>query len=143
VYEISANIEGGFDDPDVVCAFDPTKVVVRLRLAFPGADMDPKDYAWRDYDGFLRMGHADEAGILGVAARDARRRGPLWLFRVPAPGGGWVKGSAERHMVRFHDQAPIPEPLRSRLLGFVEGLRFAPCVTMKCVRTEGNDEYTV
>ena len=27
------------------------------------------------------------------------------------------------------------------MLRFVEGLRFAPCVRVKCVRFEGNDEY--
>ena len=34
----------------------------------------------------------------------------------------------------------MPEPLRSRLVGFAEGLRFAPCVAVKCVRVVGNDE---
>jgi len=48
VFEIEARIEGGFDDREVVCAFDPTKVVARLRAEFPGLEMDPKDYAWKD-----------------------------------------------------------------------------------------------
>jgi hypothetical protein len=38
-------------------------------------------------------------------------------------------------------KSPFPEPLRSRLVEFVKGLRFAPCVSVKCVRIEDNDEY--
>ena len=51
-----------------------------------------------------------------------------------------VRGKAERHFVSFTSKLPFPEPVRSRLIGFVEGLRFAPCVSVKCVRVEGNDE---
>ena len=97
------------------------------------------------YKQLLQMGHLEEqeAGrptALGVAAADARRRGPLWLCRVPSPGG-WVRGTAERHVVQFTSDTPFSEPLRSELLRFVEGLRFAPCVSIKCVQIEGNDEY--
>jgi hypothetical protein len=140
VFEIVAEIEGGFDDPDVLCAFDPNKVVARLRREFPGIDVDPKDYAWRDFDLFVQHGLVDESGALGVAARDARSRGPVWLFRLPAAGGVSVRGSAERHFVGFHSETAFPEPLRSRLIRFVEGLRFAPCVSVKCVQLIDNDE---
>jgi hypothetical protein len=140
VYRIVASIEGGFDDPDVICAFDPTKVVARLRDEFPGLQIDPKDYAWRDHDLFLRMGPPSD-GVTGVAMRDAQRRGPVWMFRLPDEGGALVRGRAERHFTCFDSEEPFPEPLRSRLLRFVEGLRFAPCVRVKCVRIEGNDEY--
>jgi hypothetical protein len=103
--------------------------------------VDPQDYAWRDFDLFVQHGLVDESGALGVAARDARRRGPVWLFRLPAAGEGTIRGKAERHCVSFSSESPFPEPLRSRLVEFVEGLRFAPCVSVKCVRLEGNDEY--
>jgi len=98
MYEIIAHIEGGFDDLDVVYAFDPTKVVVRLRRDFPGTEVDTTDYAWRDYKAFLKMGLTEEWKdgrwtALATAANDARRRGPLWLFRVPTPDGD---GSADR-----------------------------------------------
>jgi len=141
VFEIVAAIEGGFADPDVLCAFDPSKVVARLRREFPGIDVDPQDYAWRDFDLFVRRGLVDESGALGVAARDARRRGRLWLFRLPAADGVTVRGSAERHYVRFHSDTAFPEPLRSRLIGFAEGLRFAACVSVKCVQWIDNDEH--
>jgi hypothetical protein len=140
VFEIVAKIEGGFDDPDVLCAFDPNKVVFRLRRLFPGLDVDPRDFAWRDFDQFTRHGLVDESGALGVAARDARRRGPIWVFKLPAEYGA-IRGKAERHFVSFYSESPFPEPLRSRLIAFVEGLRFAPCVGVKCVRIDDNDEY--
>lgn len=133
MYEISANIDGGWDDLDVVCSFDPTKVIARLRVQFPDAEVDPTDYGWRDYQSFLRMGLSEEqSSALGVAAADARRRGPIWKFRVPSPAGGWVLGHAERHHVSFVADGPFPEPLRSQLLRFMEGLRFAPCVSVEC-----------
>jgi len=139
MFIISAAIKGGFDDPDVVCAFDPNKVVFRACREFPGTEVDPRDYAWRDFDLFVQHGYVDESGALGVAARDARRRGPVWLFRIPA-GEGTIRGRAERHSVTFSSDFPFPEPLRSRLIEFVERLRFAPCVRVKCVRLEGNEE---
>ena len=76
--------------------------------------VDPQDYAWRDFDLFVQHGLVDESGALGVAARDARRRGPVWLFRLPAAGEGTIRGKAERHCVSFSSESPFPEPLRSR-----------------------------
>jgi hypothetical protein len=143
MFQIAASIEGGFGDPDVVCAFDPNKVVVRLQRLFPDLEVDPRDYAWRDFDAFAQHGLVDESGALGVAARDARRRGPVWLFRLSVGGEGVIRGQAERHFVTFSSDGPFPEPLRSRLIEFVEGLKFAPCVCTKCVRIDHNDEYPV
>jgi hypothetical protein len=140
VFEIVASIEGGFDDPDVLCAFDPNKVVWRLRGQFPGLEVDPRDFAWRDFDMFTQHGLVDESGALGIAARDARRRGPIWMFKLPTECGA-ISGKAERHFVSFLSESPFPEPLRSQLIAFVEGLRFAPCVRVKCVRIEDNDEF--
>ena len=53
---------------------------------------------------------------------------------------GAIRGKAERHFVSFTSESPFPEPLRSRLIAFVDGLRFARCVGVKCVRIEDNDE---
>jgi hypothetical protein len=140
LFRIVAEIEGGFEDPDVLCAFDPNKVVARLCRQFSGTQVDPKDYAWRDFDLFAQHGVVDESGALGVAARDARRRGPVWKFELPVFDGVSVRGSAERHFVSFICESAFPEPLRSRLIGFVEGLRFASCVRVKCVQIVDNDE---
>ena len=78
--------------------------------------------------------------VFDLEAPDARRRGPVWLFRIPNPDGGWIRGKAERHYVTFSEKKPFVEPLRSRLLDFVERLRFAPCVTVQSVCWVGNDE---
>ena len=141
MFKISACIEGGYHDPNVICAFDPNKVVARLRGLFPNLEVDPQDYAWREFDLFTSHGIVDESGALGVAVRDARRRGPVWRFRVPFGTGESVGGWAERHYFGLLSDSPFPEPLRSQLVDFVEGLRFAACVSVKCVRIEGNEEY--
>lgn len=140
-YIIRATIERGSSDLEVVAAFDPTIVAVRVQREFPDAELDPTDYAWRMLNACRRHGSVDEFGkVFDLEASDARRRGPIRLFRIPAPKGDWIRGSAERHRVWFHDEKPIPEPLRSRLLDFVERLRFAPCVTVQSVCWVGDEE---
>jgi len=121
LFIISAEIEGGFNDPEVVCAFDPNKVIVRLRGMFPDLEVDPRDYAWRDFDLFAQHGLVDESGALGMAARDARRRGPVWLFRLPGTVKVTVRGQAERHFVIFSSETPFPEPLRRGWLSSSKG----------------------
>ncbi len=140
-YEISARIEGGFGDPEVIAAFDPSKIVSRVLREFPGTEFELKDWAWHALNTFRERGRADLFQFLfDLEAPDARRRGPVWLFRIPNPNGGWIRGQAERHYVTFSDKKPFVEPLRSRLLDFVERLRFAPCVTVQSVCWVGNDE---
>ena len=140
-YQISARIEGGSDDPEVIAAFDPSKVVSRVLSEFPGTEFELKDWAWRCLNGFRKLGRiADFEKVFDLEASDARRRGPVWQFRIPNPDGGWIRGKTERHYVTFSDKKPFVERLRSRLLDFVERLRFAPCVTVQSVCWVGNDE---
>jgi hypothetical protein len=138
MFEISATVSGFGLDPNVFCCFDPTVVIARLRKAFPEVEVLPQDFAWRDFDAFRQHGVVGEA--VRIAENDARRRGPLWVFRLPVPGKPAIRGAAERYCVRIFNEEPIPEPLRSRFLAFLEGLRFAPCVGVKSVRVEDNDE---
>jgi hypothetical protein len=139
MFVISAEVDGGGMNTDVVCCFDPTIVIVRLRQAFPDAEVIPQDLAWRDYDAFKERGAVE--GAVRVAENDARRRGPIWAFRLPILGKPDIRGRAERYDVSIFSKEPIPEPLRCRFLTFLEQLRFAECVTVKSVRLEGNDEY--
>src|SRR5437868_2704387 len=132
LFEISASVTGGGFDPNVVCCFDPTIVIARLRQAFPEVEVISQDFAWRDYDAFKQRGVVD--GAVRVAENDARRRGPAWKFQLPVPGRAAICGLAERYGVRLLSEAPIPEPLRSRFIAFLEELRFAPCVTVRSVR---------
>jgi hypothetical protein len=139
--EISAQIEGGFDDPEVIAAFDPSKIVGRVLREFPGTEFENKDWAWRMLRWVRERGRIEDfEKVFDLEASDARRRGPIWLFRIPNPEGGWIRGKVERHYVIFYLSTPFPEPLRSRLLDFVERLRFAPCVTVQSVCWVDNDE---
>lgn len=139
MFILSAEICGDGLDPAVVCCFDPTMVIARLRAAIPEVEVVPQDFAWRDYDAFKRHDVVESA--VSSAQRDAWRRGPIWTFRLPAPDGPEMRGRAERYDVTIFCESPIPEPLKSRFLAFLEGLRFAPCVRVKAVRLEDNDEF--
>jgi hypothetical protein len=141
VFEISANVTGAGMDADVVCCFDPTVVIARLRQAIPDVEVIRQDFAWRDYESFKQRGAVEGDGALRIAEKDARRRGPIWAFRLPVPGMSPIRGRAERYAVSIWSDVPVPEPLRSRFIAFLEGLCFAPCVSVKSVRLEGNDEF--
>jgi hypothetical protein len=139
MFEISANITGGGLKMSNICCFDPTVVVVRLREAFPDVEIVPEDMAWRYYDHFKRRGAVE--GAVRIAENDARRRGPIWTFRLPVSGGQPIRGRAERYDVTIRSEQEIPEPLGSRFIAFLEELRFAPCVSVKSIRWEGNEEF--
>jgi hypothetical protein len=141
MFRISASVNGAGTDSNVVCCFDPTMVIVRLRRVFPDVEVIPQDFAWRDYDAFKQRGLVEGDGALRIAENDARRRGPIWTFRLPAPGQPPICGRAERYDVSIWSEQPLPEPLRSRFLEFLEGLRFADCVSVESVRLEGNNSY--
>jgi hypothetical protein len=48
MYVISAHVAGFGCDKSIVCCFDPSVVVVRLREAFPEVEVMAEDIAWRD-----------------------------------------------------------------------------------------------
>jgi hypothetical protein len=139
MYAIVASVAGGGMDAEVVCCFDPTVVVVRLRRAFPEIEIDPQDRAWRMHDEMQEIDAVE--GAVRIAERDAQRRGPLYIFRFPSPSRAAITGRAERYNVRIWSDEAIPEPLRSQFIDFLETLRFAACVSVKSVRLEGNNEY--
>jgi hypothetical protein len=139
MFIISANIRGYGCDKSVVCSFDPSIVITRLREAFPEAQVSDEDRAWRDYEALKERGAITNA--LQIAERDAYRRGPIWTFHLPAPGQPMIRGTAERYVVKVSSHEPIPEPLRSAFLAFLEQLKFSPHVSIKSVRIEGNDEH--
>ncbi|MGI8978450.1 MAG: hypothetical protein ACR2FY_04430 [Pirellulaceae bacterium] len=145
MFTISASVTGAGMDSGIVGCFDPTVVIARLRRAFPDVEVIPQDFAWRDYDAFLQRGALEGAsavaGAMRIAEIDARRRGPIWTFRFPLPGRPPICGRAERYDVSIWSDDPVPEPLRSQFIEFLEGLRFAPFVNVTSVRLEGNDQY--
>jgi hypothetical protein len=137
MFQMRARVRGGGLDTTVVGCFDPTIVVVRLREAFPEVKVDPEEY----YDVFKRLGEVQ--GALRIIENDARRRGPIWRFHLPLDNGRSIIGWAERYSVRILDNEPIPEPIRSRFLAFLEGLRFSRDVEVASVRIENNAEHPV
>jgi hypothetical protein len=139
MFEISASVAGGGTDTNVVCCFDPTIVVLRMRQAFPDLEISAQDFAWKDYDAFKARGAIE--GVVRIAENDARRRGPIWVFHLHVLGQPSILGHAERYSVSIRSQEPVPEPLRSQFIQFLEGLRFAECVRVKSVRLQGNDEF--
>jgi hypothetical protein len=139
MFIISASVPGAGMDSSVVGCFDPTVVIARLRKAFPDVEVIPQDFAWKDYDSFRQRGAVE--GAVRIAENDARRRGPIWTFRMPQPGRPPIRGRAERYDVSLWSDEPVPEPLRSQFIEFLAELRFAPCVSIKSVRLEGNEEY--
>lgn len=138
MFLISANVAGNGMDAAVVGCFDPTVVVVRLKQAFPEVEVIPEDFAWRHYDAFKRRGAVD--GAIRIAENDARRRGPIWTFRFPTSGKEPIKGRAERYIIEIMSDEPIPEPLRTRFIAFLNELKFAHFVTVKSVKLNGNTE---
>ena len=138
MYVISAHVAGFGCDKNVVCYFDPSVVVVRLREAFPEVEVMPEDVAWRDCNLMKEFGCTE--GAVRIAENDARRRGPIWTFRLPNGSAPAIRGKAERYEVSVSSDEPIPEPLRSRLTAFFEELRFGSCVEIKSVRLVDNDE---
>ena len=140
MYMISAKIKVGGMDLDVVCSFDPTIVIVRLNKAFADSvEINQRDFAWKDYDAFKMRGVVE--GAIRIAENDARRRGPIWTFQFRVPSPSLIRGRAERYDVSIWSDDPIPEPLRSDFLSFLNELRFCPFVTVKSVRLDGNNEF--
>ncbi|MEM7246191.1 MAG: hypothetical protein AAF533_12660 [Acidobacteriota bacterium] len=116
-------------------ALDPSRCVDRLVREIPGALVCMRDLAQKDVTLFREMG-AD--GALGIAEADARRRGPIWAFRIHADGV-WIAGSVERRRFSIQrDDQDVPAELKGRFLGFLQSLE-TPGATVASYRTEGND----
>jgi hypothetical protein len=112
-YEVAAKIPGFGCSRDNVGCFDPTVVIGRLKEAFPEAEVDAEDRAWRDFEGLKRLGEVEgerpaKDASLRIAASDARRRGPIWAFELPTAEGTRIRGYAERYCVRIGARSRSP-----------------------------------
>lgn len=128
LYIISARIPGLGRDTNFVGCFDPTIVRLRRVDAFPEAIVCLEDAARSRID--VAKGIASRDGsaanrdtFLGVMENDARRRGPIWCLRLRPGTGQVIRGYCERYVVKFLSEEPFPEPLKARLVSFLEGLR--------------------
>lgn len=136
---MSAEIEAAGVDMSIVCCFDPTVVLARLRKAFPELVVSPLDSSWKTYVGLAKIDAG--ATTLRIAENDAQRRGPIWTFELPLFDGTAIRGKAERYIVCFQSKEPIPESHRDRIIDFLHELQFASCVEVKSVELRDNDEF--
>lgn len=137
-YKIRATIPD--DDPNSVGCFDPTRVVIRIRDEVPGVTVCVHDYAWKDYDSFVSR--SAYYGAIRVAENDARRRGPIYLFRVRTGTAQIVSGSVERYRIQLSSEQPIPEPINSQFLSLFQTLQLGS-TTVRYIRQTGNDAEDV
>lgn len=128
------------DDPKSVGCFDPTRVMVLIRDHIPGVTVCLHDYAWKDFDSFVSR--AAYYGAIRVAENDARRRGPIFLFRVRTGTDQIISGSVERYRIQVSSEQPIPESIRSQFLDLFQSLLLGS-FSVRCIRLDGNDEVDV
>lgn len=133
IYEIAARIDD--DVQDAVGCFDPTRIVVRIRDEIPGITVCIYDYAWANYDYFASR--AEYTGALRVAENDARRRGPIFIFRVRTENDQIIKGAAERYRVHINSEQPIPEPIKSQFLTLFNSFNLGD-TSVRSVKIVGN-----
>ena len=129
-HALAAEVPGHGYGLDVVGSFDPRVVLARLSRIFPTIEVFPEDCSQRNLQFF--QWHGLKPGV-GSALADAQRRGPLWWFQIKLPSCRLV-GKVERYLFEIRGEPTLPEDLRSQLLPFLEGLRFAPYVTIDMER---------
>lgn len=114
---------------DAVGAFEPHKVLDRLRRAFPDAEIDPTDHQQvrleRELEWWSRhVGDPEQrASMVRQSWGLYRRNGPTYRFVVPLPSGHRVRGGARRLSVSFWVPPDLPPEQRERLASFLRSLR--------------------
>lgn len=111
-------------------AFDPAKVVQKMRTYFPEATSLPGDQAVAEAERaeafFARELQADPEGparkVVESLRRKARRYGPSCAFSIPLEDGRHIRGCARSVGVTFLSDGPLGEPIRDRLLEFLKSL---------------------
>ena len=138
-YEISAEIPGLRNDESVVLCFDPVVVIRRLQKAFPNeVTVCLDDYAMSTYLALAAINVSHRT--LQVAENDARRRGPILIFRMHSDTKQKIRGQAERHRISILSQQPIPDTIKSRFIEFLNRLEYHP-FQVQSVRIDGNDVF--
>ena len=106
---------------DSLHTLDPTLVVSRLQRELSRVVICNHDYAWKDYDSFRSRSDVAERAIR-VAESDARRRGPIWVFRIYSESFV-VAGAVERRRCMIYRKGgTLPEGLKQEFLAFLRSL---------------------
>jgi hypothetical protein len=111
-------------------AFDPDKVIERVKAAFPEVTVLPGDQlaaeARRAEEFFGRELEDAPEGPARRVVESLRRKacayGPAYAFHIPLAGGGQLKGVARGVNVQIAFDDPIPDEVRRRLLEFLRSL---------------------
>lgn len=115
---------------------DPTAIVVRLIEDVPRTIVCFEDLAWRDFDAFVAR--AAVSGCIPIAENDARRRGPIWSFRIFRDGLATV-GACERRRLWIHRRdEELPASVKTDFLRFLHNLEI-PGGSIASYRLDGND----
>jgi hypothetical protein len=115
MFNLAARID---DENDAVICFDPTKVILKLMDEIPEVIVCIHDYGWDAYDYFQQRSAYE--GAIRVAENDARRRAPIYAFRLRTGTKQIIKGQAERYYVSFRSNEEIPEALKQRVITYPE-----------------------
>ena len=109
---------------DDVVTFDPEKVIAKLRVAFPEAEVDPADQAAAEVERVRQFAESESdadphvrSTMLRQIQGKARRNGPVYSF-----GLAGVTGTAGRYSVSFLSDTEIELSLRQRIVAFLESL---------------------
>lgn len=120
---------------DSLHTLDPFRILDQLVKAIPGVTVCVGDQAQALVEGLRDAGAVD--GAIRVAQADARRRGPMWAFRIQS-GDEAIPGGVERRRLSIHrDDQDIPAELKSRFLAFLEDLEI-PDAKVESYSLDGN-----
>ncbi len=105
------------------------------------------DYAWKDYDNFKQRSLIEGVGsgfegALQTAENDARRRGPIFQFRLITQTKQEVRGVAERYIIRIISDQEIPVRLKQKFLTFLKSLTIES-IEVTSVYIDGNDRLPI
>ena len=129
------NVELSLPD-DSLHTLDPTLVLLRLRAEIPRVVVCLQDGAWATYDAFNEL-RGIAKGAVDVTENDARRRGPIWTFRVYCQGVAIEGGVERRRCWLLRKDEPVPEEVKGRFLEFLRSLEI-PDATVESYTLEGN-----
>jgi hypothetical protein len=111
-------------------AFEPDKVIERVKAAFPAVTVLPGDQLAEEVkraEAFLaeelkQNPTGPARRVIESLRRKAQTYGPAYAFHLPAPGGGQIKGLARSVGVEFHFDDSLPQETRQRLIEFLKSL---------------------
>jgi hypothetical protein len=113
---------------DSVATFDPVKVAMHLRTAFPESIVDPQDRSELEVQSlhaFLEsreLPTATKETMLRQIKGKQRTNGPVFGFGLSA-GLASIRGLISRYRIQFLSDAILEQSLQDRIVGFLNSLK--------------------